>query len=155
MGQLRLIKERRIHIAIMKKSWGLTGKILSGEKKIESRWYMNRSRPWGQINPGDIIYFKDSGDPVKIKAEVGEVLQFNYLNCQKVREILEKYGKDDGITRAELPGYYEMFKNKKYCLLIFLKNVKKIEPFEINKKGFGSMAAWITIDDLERIKIRD
>lgn len=23
------------HVAIMKKSWGLTGKILSGEKKIE------------------------------------------------------------------------------------------------------------------------
>lgn len=27
------------HVAIMRKSWGLTDKILSGQKKIESRWY--------------------------------------------------------------------------------------------------------------------
>lgn len=30
------------HVAIMKKSWGLTRKILSGEKTIESRWYRFR-----------------------------------------------------------------------------------------------------------------
>jgi len=27
------------HVAIMRKAWGLTDKILSGQKKIESRWY--------------------------------------------------------------------------------------------------------------------
>jgi len=39
----------RVHVAIMRKGWGLTGKILTGEKTIESRWYMNRYRPWGAM----------------------------------------------------------------------------------------------------------
>jgi len=29
------------HIAIMKKSWRLTEKILAGEKTLETRWYKN------------------------------------------------------------------------------------------------------------------
>ncbi|MDO8559127.1 MAG: hypothetical protein Q7R84_02240 [bacterium] len=37
------------HLAIMKKSWGLTEKILSGQKKIESRWYLSKRSPWDTI----------------------------------------------------------------------------------------------------------
>ena len=46
---------KMIHIAIMKKEWGLLEKILSGEKIIESRWYLNRSSPWGKIKKGEEI----------------------------------------------------------------------------------------------------
>ena len=35
----------------------------------------------------------------------------------------------------------------------FLKNPQKIEPFKIDKKGFGNMAAWITLDDLGKLKV--
>ncbi len=36
--------------------------------------------------------------------------------------------------------------------MMFLKNPQKIEPFEIDKKGFGAMAAWLTVADIEKIK---
>ncbi len=168
------------HVAIMKKSWGLTEKILSGKKTIESRWYMARCAPWGRIKAGETVYFKNSGESVKIKAKVAKVLQFADLNPKKVKEILEKYGKDDGISRGlgkhsfvrreshktvptrPLVSYsvasldsltaYQLFKNKKYCLLIFLKNPVKIKPFQIDKTGFGSMSAWITIKNISEIK---
>lgn len=145
---------KKFHIAIMKKSWGLTQKILSSEKTIESRWYLNRCKPWNDINPSDIVYFKDSGEPVKIQAEVEKVLQFENLTPEKVREILNQYAKADGLgtSKEDTDPYFEMFKNKKYCLLIFLINPKTIEPFEINKSGFGTMAAWITVNDLNKIK---
>lgn len=141
------------HVAIMKKSWGLTDKILSGQKKIESRWYKNKYRPWDIIKIGEIVYFKDSGEPVSVKAEVEKVLQFSDLTPEKVKEILEKYGADDGIEKEKISGFFERFKNKKYCLLIFLKNPQKIKPFNINKKGFGLMSAWITIKNVDEIKI--
>ena len=146
---------KKIHIAIMRKSWGLTQKILSGEKTIESRWYLNRCKPWNDINPGDIIYFKDSGEPVKIQAEVEKVLQFQDLTPEKVKEILNQYAKSDGLgtSKEEIDPFFEMFKNKKYCLLIFLINPKTIEPFEINKSGFGAMTAWITVENLNVVKI--
>ncbi|MBI1971306.1 MAG: hypothetical protein HYS52_00440 [Candidatus Wildermuthbacteria bacterium] len=61
------------HVAIMRKSWGLTQKILNGQKKIESRWYSVKYRPWNAIKKGETIYFKDAGEPVRIKAEVSNV----------------------------------------------------------------------------------
>jgi ASC-1-like (ASCH) protein len=132
------------HVAIMRKSWGLLPKILSGEKTIESRWYKNKSSPWGKINPGDTVYFKNSGEKVTVKAKVKGVRQFGNLNSNKVREVLNIYGKDDGID--DIDKYYEMFKDKKYCLLIYLERPEKIKPFDINKKGFGAMAAWLCFD---------
>ncbi len=139
------------HVAIMKKSWGLTQKILSGEKKIESRWYTSRVAPWDRIKPGDMAYFKDSGEPVSIRAEVRKVLQFFDLTPQKVKEILDQYGNDDGINHEDIPKYFEMFKHKNYCILIFLENPQAVQPFQINKKGFGAMSAWITVEDIKLV----
>jgi ASC-1-like (ASCH) protein len=136
------------HIAIMKKSWGLTDKILNGQKKIESRWYAVKYKPWDGIKIGETIYFKDSGEPVRIKAEVSKVVQFSDLTPAKVKEILEKYGKDDGIEKGKIPKFFERFKDKKYCLLIFLKNPTAIKPFNIDKTGFGAMSAWIMVEDI-------
>lgn len=141
------------HIAIMKKSWKLLPKILTKQKTIESRWYMNRSAPWNKIKQGEIVYFKDSGEPITIKAEVNKVLQFDNLNSNKIKQLLNKYYKEDGIEKNEIPKFYNILKNKKYCMLIFLENPKKIEPFHINKKGFGMMSAWICVNDVESIRI--
>lgn len=141
------------HVAIMKKSWGLTKKILTGQKKIESRWYKTKYPPWNKIKSGESVYFKDSGEPVTIKTEVKKVIQFSNLNPEKVKEILIKYGEEDGIKKGEIPEFFELFKDKKYCILIFLKNPQKVEPFEIDKTGFGSMSSWITIEDINKIKI--
>jgi hypothetical protein len=140
------------HLAIMKKSWGLTDKILSGEKKIESRWYKSKYPPWDKIKERELVYFKDSGEQVSVKAEVEKVLQFSDLNPDKVREILEGYGEDDGIKKDKIAEFFELFKDKKYCMLIFLKNPQKIKPFEIDKKGFGMMSAWICVNDINTLK---
>ena len=94
------------HIAIMRKSWGLTPKILSGQKKIESRWYKVRYKPWDSIKSGDIVYFKDSGEPVTIKATVGKVIQFSDLTPSKVKGILKKYGKADGIEQGQIKDFF-------------------------------------------------
>ena len=140
------------HIAKMRKSWGLLPKILTGEKRIESRWYKNRYSPWDRIKKGDIVYFKDSGEPVTIKAEVSKVIQYSNLTPTKIKWILQKYGVKDGLGRDELGKYYQRFKDRKYCLLIFLKNSQRIKPFDINKTGYGNMAAWIVVDSINRIR---
>lgn len=139
------------HVAIMKKSWGLTSKILSGQKKIESRWYKSKRAPWGKIVKGDTVYFKDSGEPVSVKARVEKVLSFSGLTPQKVKQILDKFGDADGIEKDKLGEFFALFKDKKYCLLIFLKNPQKINPLTINKTGFGAMSAWLTVDNINLV----
>ncbi len=140
------------HIAIMKKSWGLVPKVLTGEKTIESRWYKNRVAPWDKIKKGDTVYFKDSGEPVTLKTSVSGILQFSGLTPEKVKRILLKYGARDGLRTDELDKYYQLFRDKNYCLLIFLENPQKVKPFKINKAGYGAMSAWITVDDIKKLK---
>jgi len=125
---------------------------LNGQKKIESRWYSTRRAPWDKIKAGETIYFKDSGESVKIKAKVIRVLQFADLTPKKAKEILDKYGGDDGIAKEKIFEFFARFKNKRYCLLIFLKNPTKTKPFHIDKTGFGAMSAWITVKNINEIK---
>jgi hypothetical protein len=140
------------HLAIMRKSWGLTQKILEGKKIIESRWYKTRYPPFDRISVGDVVYFKNSGEPVKIRAEVSDVKQFSELTPAKVRQILDEYGERDGIDKQKTNEFFQMFKDKKYCVLVFLKNPKVIEPFKVNKKGYGVMSSWICINKIDDIK---
>ncbi|MFC1723116.1 hypothetical protein ACFL0V_03175 [Nanoarchaeota archaeon] len=139
------------HLAILKKSWRLGEKILSGEKTIESRWYKQRRAPWNKIKKGDTVYFKNSGEPVIIKASVSKVLQLE-LNPSRVKSTLNQHYKDLGISKQNIPKFTDRFRDKKYCILIFLKNPKKIKPFNIDKKGYGMMAAWISLPDIKQIK---
>lgn len=145
--------ENMEHLAIMRKSWGSTQKILNGKKKIESRWYSMKCKPWGSIKENETIYFKDSGEPVRLKAKVSKVMQFANLNPNRVKEILGEYGDDDGLDKEKIPEFFERFKNKKYCMLIFLKNPQEIAPFEIDKQGFGTMSAWITVESISKIRV--
>jgi len=140
------------HIAIMRKSWGLLPKILTGEKTVESRWYKNKYAPWDKIKQEDIIYFKNSGEPITIKAEVSKILQFENLTPKIIKRILDKYAKADLGVDKLTPEIKNYVTNKNYCILIFFKNPKKIKPFNINKSGFGAMASWICVEDIAKIK---
>ena len=66
-------------------------------------------------------------------------------------EILREYGNDDGISHDKIDFYYNLFKNKRYCMLIFIKNPEQVKPFDIDKKGFGAMASWICVDDINKL----
>jgi hypothetical protein len=141
------------HVAIMKRSWGLIPKILSGEKTIESRWYQTRRAPWGKVKRGERVYFKNSGAPVTARATVAKVLQFEDLTPTNVRGIFRRYIRADGIAKKEEDAFFKRFRNKKYCILVFLKGARKTAPFEVNKKGFGMMAAWITVGDIRKVRL--
>jgi hypothetical protein len=57
-----------------------------------------------------------------------------------------------GIEEPDIPKFYELFKHKRYCILIFLKHGKRTQPFEISKQGFGVMASWICVENVAEIR---
>ena len=136
------------HLAILAKKRKLLAKIISGEKTIESRWYKTKRTPYNNIKTNDTIYFKDSGEPITVQATVEKVLFFD-LRHTKVNNLIEKYADRIGLKQRD-PQEYAKFN---YCTLIWLKEVKEIPKFNINKQGYGNMAAWITLEDISQIKI--
>ena len=140
------------HVAIMNKQLGLIDHILSCQKTIETRWYKHRITPYDKIYPGDTIYFKDSGGLVRARATVSRFKQFDNLTLDVCQQIINQYGSVGLIDthRKDVSGWAV---GKKYAILIWLKDVKEIKPFNIDKKGFGSGAAWITIKNIDRIRL--
>lgn len=137
------------HVAIMKKSWNMIPKIVSGEKSIESRWYKTKRLPWGKISPGDTVYFKNSGEPITAKAIVSKIFQFEIKDTAHAEKIIAKYGKNICLAEPDPNSWKSV---PKYCILISLCGGKTIKPFFIDKKGFGMSTAWITVNSISKIK---
>jgi len=138
------------HLAILKDEQWLEW-ILTGKKTVESRWSKFKRPPYGNITKDDVVYFKVSGKLVTAKATVAKVLFFCQLDSAQIKGILAKYGEQICITShwaAELAG-------KKYCTLVFLKDAQRVNPFSVDKTGYGSMTAWISIANITAIKKDD
>ena len=140
------------HLAIMNKKKKFIEMILSGEKTIESRWYVNKISPWNKIRKGETVWFKDSGEKVTAKAKVSNVIQFDNLTPSKILEILKLYGKEIGFKEDKYEEWIKSCSNKHYCILVFLSNPKSVEPFEIDKTGFGISSAWISIENINKLR---
>jgi ASC-1-like (ASCH) protein len=139
------------HIAIMKKSWKLIPKILSGEKTIESRWYQTRRTPWNRVGVGDRLFFKNSGELVSVSADVAEVLQFEIQTIKDAQKIVTDYGAEICMTNSNAEDWAPL---PKYCILLRLTNPKRLsESFQIDKQGFGSSTAWITVENIQKIRL--
>ena len=127
-------------------------RIKCGTKTIESRWYNQKRKPWQAIAVGDRVFFKNTGESVKVLAQVSHVVFYADLNSPEVADLLNQYGKQLGLLEAEKAAFFQKVALRKFCVLVFLANVTEVAPFSINKKGFGSMSAWITTPDLYQLK---
>lgn len=129
------------HLAIMKK--GYIEKILSGEKKIESRFSKNQIAPFNKICAGDKVYMKVAGKEVTAMYEVEKVLSFENLSIADIKSIYNLYGKD---ICAELE-YWELKKHSKYATLIYIREPRKIAPFKINKRDRSAFKSVNSVKD--------
>lgn len=145
------------HVAIMNpkmrsssKESGMIEKILSGEKTIESRWLKNHSAPWKKVSAGDAVYFKYAGKPIVAKADVHSVEYIKSIDADFLNNQLPLLAPPIGLDISTLRSVVE----KKNCgVLINLDHAETVAPFEIDKKRFGAMAAWITVDSIETIRL--
>ena len=148
------------HVAILRKANiskgdNLLRDILDGRKTIESRWYVNRISPWDKIKRDDVVYFKESGSPVIAKAKVKKVLQFDRLDTSLIKEIVKDYGHEisPSTSKEQWSSWAKKQIKKNYCILVFLSDVEKIEPFNIDKTGFGISSAWLTVESIKKLKL--
>jgi ASC-1-like (ASCH) protein len=116
------------HIAIMDEI--TINKILTGQKIIESRFSKNKIAPFNNIKKGEIVFLKKSGGDVLAYFEVDNVVFFEDLDKEKVKNIKEKYSE---CINAPLDFWISKM-DSKYATLIFIKNPQKIEQFVLLKK---------------------
>jgi len=127
-----------VHLAIFTEK--LMKKLISGEKKLESRFSNNFISPHGQIKKGDLVAVKKSGGAVTAVFIVGDVTSFQNLNNARVMELKKKYTTKLGLSGKD--EFWTVKADSKYATFITVNNLKKIHPFFIGKKDRTS---WVVI----------
>ena len=108
------------HVAVIQRNYA--DAIISGEKSIESRLSRNRCPPFGLVNPGDTIYFKQSSGPYRLRARVSATESFGNLTPGEIRELRATYNGDIGAP----PRYWSTKRTARYATLIWLSSVREI-----------------------------
>jgi len=124
------------HLVILKKAY--LELILSGRKTIELRLSRGRLPLFGRVQPGDRLFLKISAGPVCAKASVADVKYYQTLTPPMIAQIKRQY--NDQIMGGD--AVWESLMDRKSGLLVWLQDVRRIEPIRIEKKDWR---AWVVL----------
>jgi len=126
-------------------------KILANQKTMIIRGAMGRKVPYGKVKKNDILYLINNNAEGKIKAvaEVNDVINSEKMDKIKSSEFINKY--QDKLQLTE--NQFKRWAGKRYLVLIEIKNVKEITPFQFNRDDFKNrMDDWLIFEKIEEIK---
>jgi len=128
------------HLVILKKVY--LDKILDGTKPVELRLTKTAVPPFGSIAIGDRLFLKQSSGPVCAVAQVSSFQELRDLTPAKISQLKAVYnhlvgGADD---------YWKLKSDSKFAVLVWLKNVRTINPVRIYKKDWR---AWVILTEKE------
>jgi len=126
------------HLVILKKQY--LDMILEGRKRIELRLYKSRHPAFGRVFAGDKLFLKVSSGPVCATATVEKVKTFDNLTPESILSLKQQYNHEIGGSDY----HWQSKMDSKYCLLVWLKDVKTIEPVRIRKKDWR---AWVVLTE--------
>jgi ASC-1-like (ASCH) protein len=124
------------HLAILKRPY--LDAVLEGRKQIESRFSRTKHPAFGQVRPGDTLFLKLSAGPVCATATVAAVEDFDNLTPQKMLQLKLQHNR----YILGTDEYWQSKFDSKFGLLVWLKDVRPIEPVRIQKKDWR---AWVVL----------
>lgn len=128
------------HLVILKQPY--LKAILEGRKKIELRLTRSRRHGFGHVFTGDKLFIKESSGPVCATAVVEKIKNYQNLTPEKILEIKQQYNQQIGGNDE----YWHSKMDSKFAFLVWLKDVKSIEPMRIRKKDWR---AWVVLSEKE------
>lgn len=124
------------HLVILKRPY--LDAIVDGRKQIELRLTKTRRPAFGRVFAGDRLFLKVSSGPVCAIATAAAVKNFENLTPKRISELKQRYNR-------HILGSDEHWRDKsdsKFGFLVWLKDVRPIEPVRISKKDWR---AWVIL----------
>jgi len=126
------------HLVILRKPY--LDAILEGRKTIESRFTRTRRAFFDHVQPGDVLFLKQSSGPVRATARVASAEQFQNLTPAKISELKGRYN-------HLILGTEEYWRSKSDCpygLLVWLTDVSPADPVRICKRDWRG---WVVLTE--------
>ena len=126
-------------------------KLLDGTKTTIIRGAAGRKMPYGRVNPGDVLYLINNNAEglIRAKAKVKNVFNSEKMTKEDSIQLLS-----DNQEKLQLtPHQKKRWAGKRYLVLIEVSEASEIEPFSIDKSGYGNMDDWLPVEDIRQVKI--
>lgn len=134
----------KYHLVILKKPY--LDAILDGRKHVESRFSKSKFYTSVGVMPGDKLFLKISSGPVCGMATVKTVKNFENLTSKQMIEIKQQYNHLIGGGDE----YWQKKMDCKFGFLVWLKDVRAIEPVGIHKTDWR---AWVVLTEKENFDL--
>jgi hypothetical protein len=125
--------------------------LLSGKKTMIIRGATGRKMPYGRVNRDDILYFINNNAEglILAKARVGSVFNSDKLTEAESVRLVEKHQDRLQLSQKQQARWG----GKRYLVLIEVSEVKKVEPFQVDKSEYGNMDDWLPVGQIEQVKL--
>lgn len=139
------------HVVYLDTQSGEMENLLVGKKTMIVRGAAGRKLPYGRVNPGDILYFlnNDGKGLVQARAKVCQVLNSEPLTPEASQKLLADH--QDALQLTE--KQQQRWRGKRYLVLITVDAIQELEPFQIDRSGYGNMDDWLPVGDIHSVKI--
>jgi hypothetical protein len=116
------------HLAVMQRE--PLRRLLAGEKRIESRLSKVHCAPHDCVEPGDRIFFKAVGGPVRATALAASVATWRLSGPDQVASLRSLY---NSLIVAD-NSFWAVKRDARWATLIVLKEVCRIVPLHVPKR---------------------
>lgn len=119
---------RQGHLVVLREPY--LSRILDGTKTMESRFTKKRIAPFGRVEPGDVLFLKESAGPLRGMAIVSKVESLGPLGDDEVSRLFRTHQ-----HALQLSPEWEKYKaHSNYATLISFSSVCRLEtPLQIVK----------------------
>ena len=126
-------------------------KIFTNKKTMIIRGATGRKVPYGHVNKGEILFFinNNAEGMIKATAEVSKVINSDKMDKETSISLIRKFQDKLQLTKQQ----FKRWAGKRYIVLVEIKNVKEIKPFQFNRDDFkNKMDDWLIFENIESIK---
>lgn len=129
------------HVAIIHPEY--LALILAGRKRVEIRLTRSRCAPFGQVAPGDVVYFKARSGEFGARALVAGVDEFENLTPTLVAMLFRRY---NALACGDA-AYWISKQHARFGTVVHLTNVRSTErgPEYRDTPGFSPRSSWIVL----------
>ena len=125
--------------------------LLSAKKTMIVRGAAGRKMPHGRVNQGDTLYFinNNAEGVIPAMAQVKSVINSEKMTEEESTQLIDRHQEKLQLTQKQI----ERWAGKRYLVLIEISNLKKVEPFRIDKSNCGNMDDWLSVGQIEKVRI--
>ncbi len=124
--------------------------LIYGKKTMIIRGAAGRKMPYGRVHPDDVLYFlnNDGEALVKARAVVVSVTNSEALTEAESINLIQENQAKLQLTEKQL----KRWNGKRYLVLVEVSHVEPVDPFHVDKRGYGNMDDWLPVGSILNVR---